>query len=374
MKIQMMDLVGQYKNIQQEVDAAILNVVHQGQFINGPDVVQFQKSMEEYTGSRHVIPCANGTDALQIALMALELQPDDEVIVPAFTYVATAEVIGLLRLTPVMVDVDATSFNITCDNIKKGFSSKTKAIVPVHLFGQSCDMSPIMDFAEEHGIYVVEDNAQALGAFYTFPDSTRERTGTIAHIGCTSFFPTKNLGCYGDGGALMTNNELLATKIRMIANHGQKQKYHHEVLGCNSRLDTLQAAILNVKLKYLDDYAKARYRVAQVYTAALKEIPDIDTPIELPFSTHVYNQYTIKVKNGKRDVLKKYLADNGIPTMIYYPLPLQEQNAFKAITRTAESLAVAKELSQSVLSLPMHTELTAEEQEFIIAKIKHFFS
>ena len=374
MKIQMVDLVGQYEKIQQEIDVAVLHSIRAGQYINGAEVSVFQKSLEEYTGAKFVIPCANGTDALQIALMALGLRAGDEIIVPAFTYVATAEVIGLLNLVPVMVDVDYHSFNVTCDNIEKGISPKTKAIVPVHLFGQSCDMESIMNLAEKHKLYVVEDNAQALGASYTFSDGKNKQTGTIAHIGCTSFFPTKNLGCYGDGGALMTEDEDLAKKIRMIANHGQAQKYHHEILGCNSRLDTLQAAVLNVKLKYLNSYAKARQRVAQIYSEVLKDIPEILIPAEMPYSTHVYHQYTIKIKNGKRDNLKKYLADEGVPSMIYYPLPLQEQNAFKQIARADVSLTVTKELTDSVLSLPIHTELTMEEIDYITTKIKCFLN
>lgn len=370
----MVDLVGQYKKVQREIDKAILNVVHTGQFINGPEVIEFQNSLEKYTGANHVIPCANGTDALQIALMALGLRPGDEIIVPAFTYVATAEVIGLLNLVPVMVDVDYDSFNATCSNIEKGLSAKTKAIMPVHLFGQSCDMFPIMSLAKKYDLFVIEDNAQTLGAVYTFPDGTKKQAGTIGQIGCTSFFPTKNLGCYGDGGALMTEDEELFDKIRMIANHGQAQKYHHEILGCNSRLDSMQAAILNVKLKYLDNYTNARRQVAQFYTSTLNSIDEIITPQEVPYSTHVYHQYTLKIKNGKRDKFKKYLADEGIPSMIYYPLPLQKQNAFKKITRSAESLSVSNELSESVLSLPIHTELTTGELDFITTKIKNFFN
>lgn len=369
----MCDLVGQYRKIQPEVDEAISQVINTAAFINGHQVKEFKKNLEKYTGAKHVIPCGNGTDALQIALMALGLQPGDEVIVPAFTYVAAAEVIGLLRLTPVMVDVDYDSFNVTVEHIKKGLSAKTKAIIPVHLFGQSCPMEEIMDFAHKHHLYVVEDNAQAIGASYTFSCQSKKQTGTIGHIGCTSFFPTKNLGCFGDGGAMTTNDDELAEKLRMIAAHGQKMKYHHETLGCNSRLDTLQAALLNVKLKYLDEYSQARQQSAQVYSRELKPVREIEVPKEMPYSTHVYHQYTIKVKNGKRDELKSYLLEQGIPTMIYYPLPLQEQNAFRAIARMAELPVVAKTLSQSVLSLPMHTELTEEEQVFITEKIKHFF-
>jgi dTDP-4-amino-4,6-dideoxygalactose transaminase len=373
MKVQMCDLVGQYKKIRPEVDEAMLQVINTSAFINGPQVKEFKTNLEKYTGAKYVIPCGNGTDALQIALMALGLQPGDEVIVPAFTYVAAAEVIGLLRLVPVMVDVDYDSFNVTLAHIQKGLSAKTKAIIPVHLFGQSCPMEEIMNFANEHHLYVVEDNAQAIGATYTFSDKSKKQTGTIGHVGCTSFFPTKNLGCFGDGGAIMTNDDALAEKLRMIAVHGQKMKYHHEVLGCNSRLDTLQAAILNVKLKHLDEYSQARYQAAQLYSRELQAIQEIDIPEEMPYSSHVYHQYTIKVKSGKRDDLKNYLSTQGIPSMVYYPLPLDEQNAFKAIAKKAGTLAVSKELAASVLSLPMHTELTEAAQSHVVSAIKEFF-
>ena len=368
----MCDLVGQYRKIQREVDEAMLQVINNSTFINGPQVKEFKANLEKYTGAKHVIPCANGTDALQIALMALGLQPGDEVIVPAFTYVAAAEVIGLLRLVPVMVDVDHGSFNVTLKNIEQGLSPKTKAIIPVHLFGQSCPMKEIMDFANKHNLFVVEDNAQAIGARYTFSDQSVKQTGTIGHIGCTSFFPTKNLGCFGDGGAMMTNDDALAEKLRIISVHGQTVKYHHEILGCNSRLDTLQAALLNVKLQHLDEYSQARQQAAKRYSDGLKGIDGIILPTEMPYSTHVYHQYTLKVKNGKRDALKKYLAEKDIPSMIYYPLPLNEQNAFKSIARAVGSLEVSKELAGSVLSLPMHTELTAEEQEYIISAVRSF--
>ena len=370
----MCDLLGQYKKIQQEVDEAMSQVINTSAFINGPQVKEFKTNLEKYTEAKHVIPCANGTDALQISLMALGLQPGDEVIVPAFTYVAAAEVIGLLRLVPVMVDVDYDSFNITLKNIEQGISPKTKAIIPVHLFGQSCPMEEIMCFAQKHDLFVVEDNAQAIGARYTFSDQSVKQTGTIGHIGCTSFFPTKNLGCFGDGGAMMTNDDTLAEKLRITAVHGQTVKYHHEMLGCNSRLDTLQAALLNVKLQHLDEYIQARQRAAKIYSDGLDGINGIVLPVEMPYSTHVYHQYTLKVQNGKRDELKKYLAEKDIPSMIYYPLPLNEQNAFKAITRTAGSLEISKGLADSVLSLPMHTELTVEEQEYIISVIKSFFN
>ena len=377
MKIQMVDLKGQYIKIKSEVDAAIQNVIDNTAFINGPIVKEFAQNLSNYMGGCHVTPCANGTDALQIALMALDLKPGDEVIVPAFTYVASAEVIGLLGLTPVMVDVDYDTFNVTIDNIKKALSPKTKAVIPVHLFGQSCDMEPILTFAEEHNLYVIEDNAQAIGAEYTFSDGHKEKTGTMGTIGCTSFFPSKNLGCYGDGGAIFCKDNALAEKIRMIANHGQKIKYHHSIIGCNSRLDSIQAAILNVKLKHLDEYNQARYETASYYTEKLKAFDPEEklfiTPKEIRQSTHVYHQYTLKIKNGSRDSLKQFLADAGIPSMIYYPLPLQEQEAFMPITRAAEKLTNSKEIACSVLSLPVHTEMTAGIRDQVLEAIFSFF-
>ena len=371
--MQMVDLHGQYLKIKNETDAGINQVIENSSFINGPQVKEFASELAQYIGCKHVITCGNGTDALQIALMALNLKPGDEVIVPAFTYVASAEVIGLLGLTPVMVDVDYNTFNVTVKNIEKALSSKTKAIIPVHLFGQSCDMEPIMELAQKHNLYVIEDNAQAIGARYTFSDGTVKFTGNIGHIGCTSFFPSKNLGCYGDGGAIFTNDDTLGEKLRMIANHGQQIKYHHKVIGCNSRLDTIQAAVLKAKLPHLDEYCAARYAAAQYYTSALKGVDGIITPVEQPNSTHVYHQYTLKVLDGKRDALKQYLADKGIPSMIYYPLPLQQQEAFMHITRAAEKLDTATELAVSVLSLPIHTEITREQQDMVIDAIRSFF-
>lgn len=373
MKLQMVDLHGQYLKIKDEIDTGIKQVIENSAFINGPQVKDFSTNLANYLKCKHVITCANGTDALQIALMALDLKPGDEVIVPAFTYVASAEVIGLLGLTPVMVDVDYGTFNVTIQNIEKALTPKTKAIIPVHLFGQSCDMAPIMDFAHRHGLYVIEDNAQAIGARYTFPDGTQKYTGTIGDIGCTSFFPSKNLGCYGDGGAIFTDNDVLGEKLRMIANHGQQVKYHHKVIGCNSRLDTIQAVVLNAKLPHLDEYCRKRYEAAQYYTEALNGINEIKTPVEHPSSTHVYHQYTLKVFNGLRDKLKEYLADNGVPSMIYYPLPLQKQEAFMKITRKGEDLKNAADLSASVLSLPIHTEITKDQQDIVIKTIKNFF-
>ncbi len=374
----MIDLKGQYLKIKAEVDAGVQSVIDDTAFINGPAVKQFSEHLSRYMDGRYVTTCANGTDALQIALMALGLKPGDEVIVPAFTYVASAEVIALLGLTPVMVDVDYGTFNLTVENVKKGLSSRTKAIIPVHLFGQSCDMEPILDFAREHGLYVIEDNAQAMGAEYTFSDGRKAKTGAMGTIGCTSFFPTKNLGCYGDGGAIFTEDEELAERIHMVANHGQRVKYHHDVIGCNSRLDSIQAAILDVKLKHLDDYCAARHKAAAYYTEQFRafdpEEKFIITPKELPASTHVYHQYTLKIKDGKRDELKAYLAGRGIPSMIYYPLPLQEQNAFRQITRAAEALENSRACAYSVLSLPIHTEMTRDIQDRVIAAVESFFA
>ena len=372
MKLQMVDLRGQYQRIKNEIDASIKNVIESAAFINGTPVKEFARHLEEFTGAKHVIPCANGTDALQIALMALNLKPGDEVIVPAFTYVASAEVIGLLGLIPVMVDVDPGTFNVTLKNIERALTSRTRAIIPVHLFGQSCDMEAILDFAKQHDLFVVEDNAQAIGAIYSFSNGKRSRTGTMGDFGCTSFFPSKNLGCYGDGGALMTNDDVLADRARMIANHGQKVKYHHEVIGCNSRLDTIQAAILDVKLKYLNEYNLARHEAARYYTIRLKDIEGIVLPEEKAYSTHVYHQYTLKIEGGKRDTLKKFLEEDGIPSMIYYPLPLQEQEAFRKIARSTGDLIESSRLASSVLSLPMHTELTREQQDIVIDRVKKF--
>ena len=370
----MVALHGQYLKIKQEIDRGIQEVIDSCTFINGPQVKEFTQELEEYSGAKHVITCANGTDALQIALMALDLKRGDEVIVPAFTYVASAEVIGLLGLTPVMVDVDPRTFNVSVENIKKAISPNTKAVIPVHLFGQSCDMEPIMNLAQEYGFHVIEDNAQAIGSVYTFSDGSKKHAGTIGTIGCTSFFPSKNLGCYGDGGAIFTNDDKLAEKLHMIANHGQKVKYHHSVIGCNSRLDTIQAIVLRAKLPHLDEYCAKRKLAADYYTSNLKDVKGIIVPEEMSFSTHVYHQYTLQVLDGRRDELKAHLASIGIPSMIYYPLPLQKQEAFKAITRSAESLDISQKLADSVLSLPMHTELTRDEQDAIIIAIKDFFN
>jgi dTDP-4-amino-4,6-dideoxygalactose transaminase len=372
-KIVMADLYGQYLKIKEEVNAAIQEVIDSSSFIQGRQVSDFAAHLREYTGSRFVVPCANGTDALQIALMALGLEPGDEVIVPAFTYVAAAEVIGLLRLVPVLADVDYDSFNLTATSIEKCLSPQTKAVIPVHLFGQSCQMEEIMEVSMRHNLFVIEDNAQAIGAVSTFSDGRRQQTGTIGHVGTTSFFPSKNLGCFGDGGAIFTNSAELGPMLKLIASHGQEKKYYHKVIGCNSRLDTLQAAILEVKLKYLDQYAVHRYNVAQYYHQGLAGIEGLIIPVEVPWSTHVYHQYTLKVLNGKRDQLKDFLASQGIPTMIYYPRTIQEQEAFAPIIRIGEPLDNANRLVKEVLSLPIDTEIKPETQDYIIGKIREFF-
>ncbi len=364
----MVDLHAQYLHVKDAMDQAILAVVDSTQFINGSAVKQFQTGLEAYLGVKHAIPCANGTDALQIAMMALGLQPGDEVIVPTFTYVATAEVIALLGLTPVMIDVDPDTFNITADLVEPAINARTKAIVPVHLFGQSADMTPIMALAKKHGLYVIEDNAQAIGADYL---PTGQKTGTIGHIGCTSFFPSKNLGCYGDGGAIFTNDDDLAARLRMVANHGQSKQYYHDVIGVNSRLDSMQAAVLNVKLPLLDQYNEARRAAANVYDAAFSGIAALQTPVRANFSTHAFHQYTLRVLDGRRDALRQFLTENGIPNMIYYPVPLYRQPAF-AHYWNGQELPVTEQLCREVVSLPMHTELTAEVQEYIVKKVLDF--
>lgn len=373
-RIVMVDLKGQYEKIKGEIDGAISQVISSSAFINGPIVGEFANALKGYLNVEYVIPCANGTDALQIALMALELKPGDEVLVPAFTYVASAEVIALLGLTPVMVDVDPYTFNISVESMKRGLSDRTKAIIPVHLYGQSADMEPILAFAKKHSLYVVEDNAQALGSDYIFSDGTKAKCGTMGDIGTTSFFPSKNLGCYGDGGAIFTNDSKLAQRLKMIANHGQSVKYVHSVVGCNSRLDSIQAAVLNVKLPYLDSYSKVRREAAKYYSAGLKGITQIETPFESENSYHVYHQYTLKIKDGSRDDLKEFLASKGVPSMVYYPLTLAQQEAFKGLAKGADTLNVSSELSKQVLSLPIHTELTTSVQDYIIASIKEYYN
>ncbi len=369
----MVDLKGQYAKIQNEINEAVISSIQEAQFINGPQVATFTDDLSQYLDGAHVIPCANGTDALQIALMALELKPGDEVIIPSFTYVATAEVIGLLKLNPVMVDVDPDTFNITADILSSAITSKTKAIVPVHLFGQCADMEPILALAKEKGLYVIEDAAQAIGATYAFRSGKIKKAGTMGHIGCTSFFPSKNLGCYGDGGAVYTTDPELADKLRMIANHGQAKKYVHKYIGVNSRLDTLQAAVLRIKLRYLDEYSFARNASAEKYDTELNGIKGLILPKRQVNSTHVFHQYTMKVTKGRRDALKSYLEQAGIPAMIYYPIPLNEQEAYQNIGRVVGNLSVTKDLCASVLSIPMHTELKDEQIKFISNTILTFF-
>ncbi|MBK7937536.1 MAG: DegT/DnrJ/EryC1/StrS family aminotransferase [Lewinellaceae bacterium] len=373
MNISMVDLKTQYHHIKTEIDSEVLGVIESTQFIGGPKVVAFRENLEQYLGVKHVIPCANGTDALQIAMMALELKPGDEVIVPAFTYVATAEVIGLLGLVPVMTDVDPDTFNIRVDHIEAAITPRTRAIVPVHLFGQCADLEPIMVLAKKHNLYVIEDNAQTIGADYTFSDGTRKKSGAIGHFGCTSFFPSKNLGCYGDGGALMTNDDNLAAAARVIANHGQSKLYYHDKIGVNSRLDAIQAAVLNVKLKYLDDYCAARRSAADYYDGAFSGIDAIKTPARHPKSSHVFHQYTLQIPGADREGLKVHLAEQGIPSMIYYPVPLYKQKAFSSNWNGGE-LPVTEHLCNTVISLPIHTELANEALEKITGTVKLYFA
>lgn len=371
-QIQMVDLKTQYQKLKPEIDRAIQEVIDATAFIGGPAVKRFSEHFQDYLGVKHVIPCANGTDALQIAMMAVGLKPGDEVIVPAFTYVATAEVIALLQLKPVMVDADPHTFNVTAAHIEAAVTPRTKAVVPVNLFGQSCDMEPIMEVAKKHNLWVIEDNAQAIGADYTFADGRTAKTGSIGHIGCTSFYPSKNLGAYGDGGAIYTNDDALATELYKIANHGQVRRYYHDVVGCNSRLDGIQAAILDIKLQHLDAYATARQKAAAYYDQVLGNVPGIHIPVRQPNSTHVFHQYTLLVDDGKRDALQEHLQQKNIPTMIYYPLPLYQQEAFRSFTEV-EYLPVTDHLCKGVISLPMHTELTEDQLEYICEGVKTFF-
>lgn len=364
-KIQMVDLKGQYEKIKSEVDKGIQEVLNTTAFINGPAVKEFQADLETYLKVKHVIPCANGTDALQIAMMALGLKPGDEVITASFTYVATAEVIGLLGLTPVLVDVYPDTFDIDVEAIERNITPKTKAIVPVHLFGQCADMERIMALAKKHNLYVIEDVAQAIGADYIFSDGKKAKAGTIGTIGCTSFFPSKNLGCYGDGGAMYTNDDELAKKMKMVAHHGQSVQYVHDVLGVNSRLDTIQAAILKVKLKHLDEYAAARNKVADYYDKAFANNTKLKTPLRTKKSNHVFHQYTLQLNGIDRTKLREQLAEKGIPAMIYYPIPLHMQNAFKSDRFKQGDFPVTEKLCACVLSLPMHTELDTETLKYI---------
>lgn len=366
----MVDLGRQYDRLKPEIDAAMQSVMTGCAFINGPQVRSFAGRLADYLRVPYVIPCGNGTDALQIALMALSLRPGDEVIVPAFTYVAAAEVAGLLGLVPVLVDVDPRTFTLDPSKIEAALSPRTAAIIAVHLFGQCADMEPILELARRHRLYVIEDNAQSVGADYTFSDGSVRPAGTLGHIGTTSFFPSKPLACYGDGGAIFTSDPALGERLRMIANHGQVCKYRHQRIGCNSRLDTLQAAVLEVKLSHLDEFNAARVAVARQYDAAFESQEGVRIPYQAPYSSHVYHQYTLQVDADRRDALQAFLKERGVPSMIYYPLPLQEQEAFRGIARLSGSLDHSVRLCRSVVSLPIHTEMTGEEINYIIDSVR----
>ena len=367
--VQMVDLLSQYSKIKNEIDRNIISSIESGRFVNGPIVKDFSKNLANYLNIQNVIPCANGTDALQVAFMALDIKAGDEIICPSWTYIATAEAAAILGIKIVFCDVDLKTFNTRADLIEPHISEKTKAIVPVHLYGQSCDMNSIIKLAEKHKLKVIEDNAQAIGCKYTFPNGDKKYTGTIGHIGCTSFYPSKNLGCYGDGGAIFTNDDDLAEKIKMIVNHGEKIKYHHEIIGFNSRLDSIQAEILNVKLKYLDSYNSNRRIMANNYDLAFNDLEQIETPKIISNSEHVYHQYTLRVKNGKRDDFKSYLSEMGIPSMIYYPIPIHKQIPYK----NNQVLTNTDILSEEAISLPIHSELENSNQKYIIEKVVKYF-
>ena len=371
-KIQMVDLQGQYAKIKPQVNKAFENVLDTAYYIGGPEVKGFGSDLEKYLDVKHVIPCANGTDALQIAMMGLGLEQGDEVITADFTFAATVEVIALLKLTPVLVDVEPDTFNIDIEALKKAITPKTKAIVPVHLFGQCANMEAVMQVAKEHNLFVIEDNAQAIGADYTFSDGTIKKSGTIGNVGTTSFFPSKNLGCYGDGGAIFTNDDDLAHTIRGIVNHGMYKRYYHDVVGVNSRLDSLQAAVLQIKLPLLDSFCDARREAAMYYTEAFATNSNIITPAISVFSTHVFHQYTLRITNGKRDELHQHLLDNNIPNAIYYPVPLHAQKAYKDERYNEADFTITNQLINEVISLPMHTELEEEQLAFIAKTINDF--
>ena len=371
--IQMVDVQAQYRQLKAEMDARIIACIESGAFIHGPEVKSFEASLSAYLDGTQVIACANGTDALQIALMALELEHGDEVIVPSFTFVASVEVIALLGLKPIVVDVDPDTFLMRPEDIEASLSPRTKAIIPVHLFGQCADMKSIMTIAQRRDLYVIEDNAQAIGAKCLGPDGAWQMSGTLGHIGCTSFYPSKNLGCYGDGGAMFSKDEHFAHTLRMIANHGMQRRYYHDMIGVNSRLDSIQAAILNVKLPHLNDWNQKRREVADRYDAALKGIDAIQTPIRASWSEHVFHQYTIRVKDGRRDALQQHLAEQKIPSMIYYPVPMHEQEAFNKVVRRRVPLTQTDKVSKEVLSLPMHPELTVEQLGFVSQHVMEFF-
>jgi UDP-2-acetamido-2-deoxy-ribo-hexuluronate aminotransferase len=372
--IQMVDTKTQYLHIKDEVDAGIHAVLDSAAYINGKAVHDFAANLSAYLGVKHTIPCANGTDALQIAMMALDLQPGDEVITPSFTYIATTEVIALLRLKPVFVEVDQSTFCIDPAAIEKAITPKTKAIVPVHLYGQAANMEAIMQIAEQYNLYVIEDNAQAIGCDYTLSDGTKKKAGTLGTIGCTSFYPSKNLGAFGDGGAIFTNDDELAVKLKMIANHGQKERYYHDVVGCNSRLDSIQAAILDVKLRHLDEYIAARQKAAAFYDDAFSKTEKIIVPHVAGFTNHVYHQYTLILSGVDRDGLNKYLAEQKIPSMIYYPVPAHRQKMFDAFGGSDYDLPVTDWLTERVISLPIHTELEQEQLQYITQHVLTFIN
>ena len=369
----MVDLKSQYLKIKSEIDEALLAAVEQTAYINGPQVKQFTEALKEFNNVKAAITCANGTDALQIAMMALDFKPGDEVIVPAFTYIATVEVIALLGLSPKFIDVKEDTFELDHTQLEALITDKTVGIIPVHLFGQCSNMEAILAIAKKHNIAVIEDTAQAMGAKYFFKDGNEAFAGTIGNVGTTSFFPSKNLGCFGDGGALLTQNEALGERINMIANHGQREKYYHETIGVNSRLDTLQAAILNVKLKYLNDYSEARQQVAQRYDKRLREINGLTIPVRANYSTHVFNQYTCRIANNKRDELQADLKAKGIPTMVYYPVPVHLQEAYLVYGYKKGDFPIAERLCEEVISFPIHTEMKEEVQNYIIENIINFF-
>lgn len=371
-KISMVDLKGQYQKIKSQIDSSIAEVIDSTTFINGPAVKRFQDSLENYLGVKHVIPCANGTDALQISMMALDLQRGDEVITTSFTFIATAEVIALLGLTPVVVDVDPKTFNIDPEAIKRAITPRTKAIVPVHLFGQCANMEAIMEIATEHNLYIIEDACQSIGADYIFKDGSIKKSGTIGHIGCTSFFPSKNLGCYGDGGAIFTNDDSLAKQLRVMANHGMTVRYYHDFIGVNSRLDSIQAAVLDVKLKYLDQYNAARKKAAQFYNQAFANHPKLQIPVKADNTTHVYHQYTLVTSEIDRNALVEHMAAQGIPVMIYYPVPLHMQKAYLDPRYKEGDFPVTEHLCSTVISLPMHTELDDEQLSHITKTLLDF--
>lgn len=377
-QIQMVDLKSEYQRLKKDIDAAVLDVFETAAFINGKPVQQFADALKIYLNVKHVIPCANGTDALQIAMMALDLQPGDEIITPSFTYIATTEVVALLRLKPVFIEVDKRTFNLDSDSLRKAITPKTKAIVPVHLYGQSCDMETIMQIAKEHNLYVIEDNAQSIGVDFRFKDGTIKKTGTIGTIGTTSFYPAKNLGAYGDGGAIFTNDDALAKKLMMIANHGQSKRYYHDMVGCNSRLDTVQAAVLNIRLQHLDKNIEARRKAAAYYNNAFNDHAIIKTPVQAEYSKHVFHQYTLILDSDKgsvlRDPLSNHLTEKKIPSMIYYPVPGHRQKMFETFSSNNIDLPVTDWLTERVISLPMHPELDEEQLSYITSTVLEFIN